>query len=70
LVVLWHALTRVSLAGYANWLTPTATFAAPNINKELTFEGDPEHWAASKTILLVNGRLKADARNSNGLTAR
>ena len=53
---------------YANWLTPTATFAGANINKQLTPAGGSEPLAASKTILLVNGSLKADRRFSNGLT--
>jgi hypothetical protein len=41
-------------------LTPPATIAAGNINKELTAEGVFQHVAPSITIRLVNGRLMAE----------
>jgi hypothetical protein len=42
------------------WLTPPATIAVENINKELTPEGDFEPTAPVITIRLVNGILMAN----------
>jgi hypothetical protein len=55
----WRAWRARAGWRHAKSLTPPATIAVENINKELTPEGSFEPAAPVITIRLVNGRLMA-----------